>query len=130
MSLADARLQPILTGLSSLICLLGLGGGIQSLVSPESFAEQTMGLPTNSAALPFISFAGARNLSSGLTMLTLLYTGQRKAVGTLLMCGVVAGMTDAWISAKYNAAKGKAVGHAVMASVLGALGGALYWTQL
>ncbi|KAL9599689.1 MAG: hypothetical protein Q9219_003677 [cf. Caloplaca sp. 3 TL-2023] len=113
MALSDVRVQQVLTGLSSLIGVVALGGGIQSIATPKTFAEKNMGLPIDSSAIPFVSVAGARNLSSGLTILTLLYMGQRKAVGTVLMCGVVAGMTDAWISAKYNARQGLAVGHAI-----------------
>lgn len=47
------------------------------------------------------------------------------------MCGVVAAAADAWIISRYNAAqgKGKVMGHAIMASVLGSLGGAMFWSQ-
>lgn len=41
-----------------------------------------------SPAPPFVSFIGARNLGSVITVLALPYTGQRKAVGILFMCGV------------------------------------------
>ena len=107
---------------------MALSGGIYSLVNPQAFSD-TLGIPVStptSPALPFVSFTGARNLSSGLTVLALLYTGQRKAVGTLLMCGVAASMTDAWICFRH-AAEGKAVGHAVMGVAIGVLGAGMYW---
>jgi hypothetical protein len=103
MSGYNFRLQRILTPVSSLVGVLAVGGGVYSLVDPISFAD-TLGIPItspSSPALPFVSFAGARNFGSGITMLALLYTGQRKAVGTLLMCGVAVAMMDAWICFKY-----------------------------
>ena len=109
--------------------ILALGGGIYSIVNPQAFSA-TLGIPIStptSPALPFVSFAGARNIGSGLTVLALLYTGQRKAVGTLLMCGVVTTMTDAWICSRYDAAEGKALGHAIMGVAVGLLGAGMWW---
>ncbi len=61
-------------------------------------------------------------------MLALLYTGQRKAVATLLMCGVAATAIDAWICFRHDdAAEGKAVGHAVVGVVVGLLGVGMFW---
>lgn len=54
--------------------------------------------------------------------------GQKKAVGIGLMCGIVTTMVDAWLSGKYNGVQGKVVGHAVLGTVVGVLGGAVYWT--
>lgn len=128
--MSNIRLQQILTPVSSLVGVLALGGGVYSLVDPTSFAS-TLGIhitSPSSPALPFVSFAGARNLGSGITMLALLYTGQRKAAGTLLMCGVATAMADAWICVKYGATEGKAVGHAVMGIVIGLVGGGLNWS--
>jgi hypothetical protein len=84
MSTYQYHLNRILSPLSSVIGLLALGGGIQSLLSPQAFGT-TLGIPilsSTSPALPFVSFVGARNLGSGITVLALPYTGQRKAVGT------------------------------------------------
>ena len=69
----------------------------------------------------------ARNLGSGITTLTLLVTGQTKAVGVLFMCGVAAPISDSWICVKYGAIEGKAAGHAIMGLIAGALGGGMYW---
>jgi len=125
-----SHLNRILPPLSSIIGLLAVGGGIQSLLDPLAFST-TLGVPLSttsntSEALPFISFIGARNLSSGITVLALLYTGQRKAVGTLFMCGIVTAMLDAWICAKYGGTEGKAVGHAVMGMAFGAVGAGIF----
>jgi len=109
--------------------ILALSGGIYSLLDPQAFSE-TLGISITSSispAIPFVSFVGARNLGSGLTVLTLLYTGQRKAVGTIFMCGVAVALTDAWICWQYNKAEGKAVGHAVMGVAAGLLGAGMYW---
>ena len=124
----QSHLNRILPPLSSIIGLLAVGGGIQSLLDPLAFST-TLGVPlsttsTTSDALPLISFIGARNLSSGITLLALLCTGQRKAVGT---CGIVTAMLDAWICAKYGGTEGKAVGHAVMGIAFGAVGAGMFW---
>jgi hypothetical protein len=60
-------------------------------------------------------------------MLALIATGQRKAVGTVLMCGVLVAMADAWICSKFGASGGEAAGHASMGIVAGILGGGMYW---
>lgn len=125
MSTSPYRLQRVLPPLSCLIGILALGGGVQSIVNPQAFGE-TIGVPVPTPVSPFVSFTGARNLWSGLSILMLLYTGQRKAVGTILMCGVVTGMTDAWICFQNNA-EGKTVGHAAMGVFLGLLGAGMYW---
>jgi hypothetical protein len=70
--------------------VLALSGGIYGITNPKAFAS-TLGIPItspHSPALPFVSFVAARNLGSGVTMLVLIATGQRKAVGTVLICGV------------------------------------------
>ncbi|CAF9939358.1 hypothetical protein IMSHALPRED_001311 [Imshaugia aleurites] len=129
MSTSPYQLQRILPPLSSMIGILGLSGGIYSIVNPQAFGA-TLGIPIStptSPALPFASFAGARQISSGLTILTLLYTGQRKAVGTLLICGVAAIMTDAWICFQHDGVEGKAVGHALMGVAVGLLGAGMCW---
>jgi hypothetical protein len=109
--------------------ILAISTGIYSIADPQA-ASQTLGIPVTSSispAIPFVSFAGARNLGSGVTTLMLLYLGQRKALGTAFMCGVTVALTDAWICFKYNATEGKAVGHAVMGVATGLLGAGMYW---
>ena len=102
--------------------------GVYSIVDPQAGSE-ALGVPvttSTSPALPIVSFVGARNLGSGITTLTLLYLGQRKALGVAFMCGVTVAFTDAWICYRYNAAEGKAVGHAVMGAAVGLLGAGMY----
>lgn len=130
MSTFPDRFQRVLPPLSSVIGIIAIGGGVYSIVNPLKASGDTFGTPIQSStspALSFVSFAGARNLSSGLTILALVYTGQRKAVGTLLMCGVAASMTDAWICFRNNAKEGMVVGHAVMGVAIGLLGAGMYW---
>lgn len=129
MSTSSYRLQRILPPLSSAMSILALGNGIYSIVNPQA-ASETIGIPVStrtSPALPWVSFVAARNITSGLTTLALLYTGQRKALGTIFMCGVVTAMMDAWICFQHNATEGKALGHAVMGVIAGLLGAGLYW---
>jgi hypothetical protein len=109
--------------------VFAVSGGVYGITNPIAFAS-TFGIPITSPqspALPFVSFTAARNLVSGFIMLALIATGQRKVVGTVLMCGVVVAMADAWICAKFGTTEGKAAGHAVMGSVTGILGGGMYW---
>jgi hypothetical protein len=109
--------------------VLAVSGGLYGITNPVAIAS-TLGIPItspNSPSLPFVSFSAARNLGSGLTVLVLIATGQRKAVGTVLICGVVVAMADAWICAKFGASEGKAAGHAGMGVVAGVLGGGIYW---
>ena len=130
MSAYSYHLQRVLPPLSSLMGILALSGGIYSLVDPPAFGAGTLGIPVStvtSSALPFVSLAGSRNISSGITTLTMLYLGQRKAVGVSLMCGVVTCMTDAWICSRYEPGGGKAIGHAVMGVIAGLLGAGMWW---
>jgi hypothetical protein len=129
MDTSKPHVQLALTIASSLMGVLAISGGLYGITNPVAFAS-TLGIPItspNSPALPFVSFAAARNLGSGVTMLGLIATGQRKAVGTVLICSVVVAMADAWICAKFGATEGKAAGHAVMGIVTGILGGGMYW---
>lgn len=115
---------------SSLIGVLGLTGGIYGLLNPLAFSA-TLGIPitsNTSPALPFVSFAAARNLGSGITMLSLAASGNRKAVGIFLIAGAPTAIADAWICTAYSAEAGKAVGHAVMGLLIAALGAGLYLT--
>ncbi|PVH89616.1 hypothetical protein DL98DRAFT_579402 [Cadophora sp. DSE1049] len=125
----------ILTTASSLMGILTLSSGIYGLLNPQAFST-TLGIPIPnppppSLALPFVSFAAARNIGSGISTLVLLATGQTKAVGTVMMCGVVVCLTDAWVCVQFgeSAVEGKAVGHAFMGGVAGVVGGGLYWVS-
>ncbi|KAI4193819.1 MAG: hypothetical protein LQ346_003829 [Caloplaca aetnensis] len=108
------------SALASLLGLLGVLGGIQCLVSPQSFAENS------ESARPFIALAGARNFGAGFTIVTLLALQQRKAAGITLMCGASTAFADAWISVQYKAGQKKAAWHAVVGLAMCALGNALY----
>lgn len=109
--------------------ILALGGGALSLSNPTAGAS-ALGIPISSSspALSFVGFVGARNIGSGVTILALLATGQKKAVGVCLMCGTLVAMLDSWICSKSGAAaEGKALGHAVMGLLAGGLGAGLWW---
>lgn len=114
------------SALASLLGLLGVLGGIQCLVSPQSFAENSYGFPFSESARPFIALAGARNFGAGFTIVTLLALQQRKAAGITLMCGASTAFADAWISVQYKAGQKKAAWHAVVGLAMCALGNALY----
>jgi hypothetical protein len=123
------QVQRSLPFISAGMGILALSGGIYSIVNPQAFSDaHGIPVPTSTPpAIPFVSFVGARNIGTGLTILTLLYTGQRKAVGTALICGVVVALTDAWICSRHNATEGKVAGHAVMGVAAGLLGAGMYW---
>ena len=129
MSTSQIGLRRTLPFLSTGMGILALGGGILSIVNPQAFSEGVgIHVPTSSsAALPLASLAGSRNLGLGITVLALLYIGQRKAVGMTFMCGVVTAMRDSWICFQHDGTEGKAVGHAVMGVACGLLGAGMYW---
>jgi hypothetical protein len=121
------RLQRILPLLSSAIGILARSSGIYGIICQQAFSD-ILGIPvTTSSALAFVSFAAVRNVSSGLTVLALLYTGNTQAVATLLICGLATSLTDAWICFQHNRIEGKGVGHAVMGTFVGLLGLGMYW---
>ncbi|KAE8452651.1 hypothetical protein EG329_013910 [Mollisiaceae sp. DMI_Dod_QoI] len=146
-------IQPSLIIASSLMGLLGISGGIYGLTNPRFFATTlgipfTMASPSASTDEAYISFIAARNLGSGFALLTLLATGQRKAVGTVLMTGVVVAWVDAWIcgmfwkeekgvevevsaedKAKEKEGKVKARNHAIMGAGFGLLGLGMWWVN-
>ena len=92
------RIQLGLTTAAPLMGVLAVSGGIYGMTIPQAFAS-TFGIPVtalNSPAILFVSFAAARNLGSGVSTLVLLANGQTKAVGVLMMCGVVVCVADGW----------------------------------
>ena len=115
--------------LASILALVATGGGIQSLLNPVGFSS-TIGVPvtsTNSPAIPFIRFAGARNLSNGVGIAALLYFGQRRAAGIAILAGTITSYADAWICYKHASDGGSAIGHAVVGLLVAAVGCGLYW---
>jgi hypothetical protein len=122
------HINRILPPLTSAIGLLALSGGIYGILSPQAYGT-TLGIsisPSAPSSLSLVSLIGARNMSSGLTILALLYTGQKKAVGTLLFCGVSTALIDAWICFQHDGLEGKAMGHALMGAIIGSLGVEMY----
>ena len=134
MALSNVRAGPILTTFSSAIGILALSGGIYGLTNPILFAD-TLGIPVptstnnDSKVLPFVSLIAARNFGSGVGLLALIASGQRKAVGTVLTCGIATSFMDAWICAKNGAIQGKATQHAVLGIFIGLLGAAQIWLE-
>ena len=128
MSTYSYHLHRILPPLTSIIGILALSSGIYGVIKPHALGD-TLGIPistSTSSLLSSLSFIAARNVSTGLTVLTLLYTGQKKAVGTFLLCCVATALIDAWICFQYDGLKGKAVGHAFMGVICGSLGVGIY----
>lgn len=112
------------------LSLLAVGGGLMGLTVPERLAR-SLGPPIPATVrttdlAPFVAFIGARNLSSGLTTLTLLYLGYRQAAGVTLLIGSLTAVADCWICWRSQAEQSKTVGHGFMAVVIGVLGGLIY----
>lgn len=128
MSSYSTHLHRILPPLTSVIGILALGHGIYGLINPQEVGTGLgISLSTSSSsAFSLVMFIGARNISTGLTLLALLYTGQKKAAGTLLMCLVSTAAIDAWICFQVDKLEGKALGHAAMGVILGSLGMGMY----
>jgi xanthine/uracil permease len=126
MSQYNQTLVRVLPPLVTAISVLSLGGGLYSIANPEAFND-VLGIPVTKSNFPFVAFIGARNLSSGLSALVLLYTGQKKAAGTLFMCGVATALVDGWVSYTYGGWSGKTIGHIGMGAVVGLAGAGLVW---
>jgi hypothetical protein len=132
MSSYSSHLHRILPPLTSIFGIVALSHGIYGLINPQEVGTK-LGIPisstSSSSALSLVSFIGARNIATGLTVLALLYTGQKQAVGTLFMCLVSTAAIDAFICFQTDRLEGKAVHHATMGVILGSLGVGMYWVN-
>jgi hypothetical protein len=82
---------------------------------PLTSGAQIFGLPqATDAEATFYRIVSARNVSLGLTILTFLITGQRRALGTLLLCFTfMCGVDLAWILRIPNVQRSKVVMHLI-----------------
>ena len=80
-------------------------------MNPLAFST-TLGVPltsnsNNPPALALVSFVAARNLGSGITLLALCASGNRKGVRIVVMAGVVTALADAWIRSRFGGGVGR-----------------------
>ncbi|KAF2148985.1 hypothetical protein K461DRAFT_324424 [Myriangium duriaei CBS 260.36] len=127
LKMSDLSTTRVLTILSYSMGALATVGGGYGLLNPVAFGEGFGGAglritSAESPAVPFARATAARNFGSGLGILSLLYLGERRAVGTLFMTGTFTALLDAWICWRHVTDGGKAVGHAVMGVLAAALG--------
>ncbi|KAF2104839.1 hypothetical protein NA57DRAFT_51638 [Rhizodiscina lignyota] len=93
-------------GTATLLSALGIFGGIRAITSPSAFAT-TFGFPQSTSAVtsadsnPFIIVAGGRQIAGGLGLLACAYFKCDRALGLLMMTGVVAGGIDGWVLLNY-----------------------------
>ena len=86
---------------------------------------QGFGLPDPEAkSNHWIPLCGGRNLGFGLAGLVFAYQSNFKAVGTLLLCGVIVGTTDATITWRHGL-QAEVWRHAIGTVLLGLVGGYL-----
>jgi hypothetical protein len=89
------------SGATALFALLGLTVGVQALRSPQAYAK-TFGFaprsPTAKAATTnaFVAATGGRNVGTALGLLGCLAFGYKRAVGVMLVAGLVVGGVDGW----------------------------------
>lgn len=106
-----------------LLATTGVTVGLRSFSSPNAAAE-TFGLPRpqfSSADNAFIYAVGGRNVSSGLTIFAFAYQRNWNAIGTVMLCGVVTGLTDAIVCWRHGS-RDAAIGHTVTSALFGSLG--------
>lgn len=112
---------------------VGSSLGIYAFISPLAAARMhgielehsASGSPSsNRAAVHLVTVFGGRNLASGLTMLALYWQQMPKALGTMLLCTVAAGVVDTVVTSRWGT-KQKAWGHAIGTTILGLTGWAL-----
>lgn len=86
--------------ISSALAVLGALGiiyiGVNYMLNPVSMAA-SFGLPTwpTGDAAAYLNLKGIRDLTSGLIILIVLVTGQRRALGWILLVGTVTPFGDA-----------------------------------
>ncbi|KLT45523.1 hypothetical protein CC85DRAFT_282607 [Cutaneotrichosporon oleaginosum] len=97
-------------GLLGLFFTLGLKGVFQPLKGAQIFGL-TQATDAQAAFYPVVS---ARNVSLGLCILAFTLTGQRRALGTLLLCfTAMCGVDLAFVLRIHNVQRGKIAMHAV-----------------
>lgn len=102
-------------GLALAFAALGTSVGINAFFTDPLKSAATFGINLGSSAseaLPLVRAISARNIVSGVGIVTLLAFGKRKSVGILLATGTIVMALDGWlVSQARGAYTPEAVGH-------------------
>lgn len=129
MAIPPARVSQVLSATSALIGILTLTGGIYGLADSFAFSQRIglHGCSADSPALRYLKIAAARNVASGAALLALLYRGQKKVVGMVMIGTVAVAVVDAWIYARFGVDEERTAGHVVVGVMVGLLGWGMYY---
>lgn len=86
--------------LNTVIPVIGtalVGSGLYGVFSPEKMGRAFGVIDVTKDMTVFYPGIGGRNLAAGLAVWSLFMTGQRKALGTLLLCWDVVGVVDTYL---------------------------------
>lgn len=110
------RLPPLIAGLAG-AGIIGLG--CRFLLDPPA-AVRGYGVPVSPEAVgPYLSAKGARDIASGLVVLAVLATGQRRALGWALLAAASTPVADMLIVLRNGGTRAVAFGiHGLTAAVL------------
>lgn len=89
--------RPLINGIVAVIGTALIGSGLYGVFSPNNMARVFGIIDVTRDMTVFYPGLGVRNFSAGLAVWSLFLGGQRKAVGTLLLCWDVVGVVDTWI---------------------------------
>ncbi|MFH8385979.1 DUF4267 domain-containing protein [Kitasatospora sp. NPDC018058] len=107
-----ARARALTADTLTVLIALGIGYvGVGYLVTPDSIVSG-FGLPEwpHGGASAFFSIKGIRDLASGIAPLVLLFTGQRRALGWLLLVDVLIPLDDAITVLSHHGSTATALG--------------------
>ncbi|MET8627765.1 DUF4267 domain-containing protein [Kitasatospora sp. NPDC004669] len=107
-----ARARALTADTLTVLIALGIGYvGVGYLVAPDSIVPG-FGLPEwpHGGAAAFFSIKGIRDLASGIAPLVLLLTGQRRALGWLLLVDVLIPLDDAITVLSHHGSTATALG--------------------
>ena len=98
--------------------------GLTTIIDPVG-RSKAFGIPARSqdkTILAYIKPMGARDLSLGLTVGTLMFNGDQKNAGLVALIALVIPTMDAWAVWRYNGRLKEAWGHVIGIGFVGSMG--------
>ncbi|TXT14523.1 uncharacterized protein COLE_00716 [Cutaneotrichosporon oleaginosum] len=100
--------------------------GVIGIVQPHTATHIFGDLRATKEESTFYTVVGARNLSLAATVLAFVYTGQQRALGTMMMCYTLMGVVDiGFLLTRPGYSPSKMAIHVVKGAVFPILGGKL-----
>ena len=93
-------IERIKTTLGYLLSCALVAIGTRAILDPVSVSKM-YGIPTEDSTGSYVPVMGIRNISTGVSIGTLLLQGQKRAAGTVLSTALLVGSLDVWITYRY-----------------------------